>query len=142
MDAYRATVWLHIVLGIVLAGQALFWLVMLAALRQRFGAEGAGPWLLEARSARWPHVAVPQPLRLPLPYVAWATLAAICLTGVLLISFRNVPGGLFWSLKLWLLAGIGVMQLLLTWRLLPLAIVGNFVLTLAIMIVSGWMLRG
>lgn len=141
MDAYRIMVWLHIVLGIALTGQALFWMVMLAALRQRFGAAGAMPWLLEAKAARWPHVAVPHALRLPLPWVPWLTLAALCVTGVLL-SFTREPGGVFWTVKLVLLAGIAVTQLILTWRPLAPAIIGNFLLTLALMVVSGWMTRG
>lgn len=141
MDAYRITVWLHIVLGITLAGQALFWMVMLTALRQRFGAAGAMPWLMEAKAARWPHVAVPQALRLPLPWVAWATLVAVCLSGVY-IGFTREPAGLWWTVKLALLAGIAVMQLILTFRPVAVAIVGNFLLTLAIMVVSAWMTRG
>jgi hypothetical protein len=141
MDAYRITVWLHIVLGITLTGQALFWMVMLAGLRQRFGAAGALPWLMDAKAARWPHVAVPQALRMPLPWVAWATLAVIVASGWF-IGLTHPPGGMWWTVKLVLLAGIVLMQLVLTWRPVAFAIVGNFLLTLAIMVVSGWMVRG
>ena len=141
MDTFRITVWLHLVLGIVLAGQALFWMVMLAGLRQRFGAAGAMPWLLEAKAARWPHVAVPQRLRLPLPLVAWATLAAIVVTGVLAGGMRE-PTGVFWNVKLALFACVVLAQAVLTIRPLPVAIVANFLLTLSLMVVSGWMVRG
>ena len=141
MDTYRITVWLHLVLGIVLAGQALFWMVMLAGLRQRFGAAGALPWLMEAKAARWPHVAVPQRLRLPLPLVAWATLAVLVATGALLVMLRE-PGGPFWTVKLVLLAGVVLAQAVLTVRPLPVAIIANFLLTLSLMVVSGWMVRG
>jgi hypothetical protein len=141
MDAYRIAVWLHIVLGITLTGQALFWMVMLAGLRQRFGAAGALPLLMDAKAARWPHVAVPQALRLPLPWVAWATLAVIIASGWF-IGLTREPGGMWWTVKLVLLAGIALMQLVLTWRPVAFAIIGNFLLTLAIMVVSGWMVRG
>jgi hypothetical protein len=141
MDTYRILVWLHIVLGIVLAGQSLFWMVMLASLRQKFGAAGALPWLLEVKAARWPHVVVPQPVRLPLPLVAWATLAAVVATGALVAMTRPPTGG-FWTLKLVLLAGVALAQLVLTVRPLPLAIMVNFACTLSLMVVSGWMVRG
>lgn len=141
MDTYRIAVWLHLVLGIVLTGQALFWMVMLAGLRQRFGAAGAMPWLMEAKAARWPHVAVPQRLRLPLPLVAWATLAVLVATGALLFTLRE-PGGVFWTVKLVLLAGLVLAQAVLTVRPLPFVIIANFLLTLSLMVVSGWMVRG
>lgn len=142
MDLYRATAWLHIVLGIVLAGQALFWVVMLAALRQRFGATGALPLLQDAKGARWPHVGVPERFRVPLPVVAWLTLMALAATGVLLIGFTGERAGLFWSLKLGLFGGVLVSQAVITIRPVAPAIIANFVLTLALMIVSGWMVRG
>jgi hypothetical protein len=141
MDTYRLMVWLHIVLGIVLTGQALFWMVMLAGLRQKFGAAGAMPWLMEAKAARWPHVAVPQALRLPLPLVAWATFAAVVATGVV-VGMTRPPAGGFWMAKMVLLAGVALAQLVLTVRPLPVAIVVNFLCTLSLMVVSGWMVRG
>jgi hypothetical protein len=142
MDAYRVFVWLHILLGIALVGQALFWVVMLASLRQRFGAAGAMPWLVAVKAARWPHVAVPYKYRLPLPLVAWATLLVASASGVLLVVWTREPQGALWTAKLVLLAGVAILQVVLTVRPLPLAIIGNLLLTLAVMVVSGWMVRG
>jgi hypothetical protein len=142
MDAYRLSVWLHIVFGIVLVGQALFWFVMLVALRRRFDATATRQWLTIAKGARWPHVLVPYALRLPLPVVAWSTLVVLVLTGIHLISQTHLPQGNFWAAKLWLLAGIALTQGLLSWRPIPPVIVVNLLLTLSMMMVSAWMVRG
>jgi hypothetical protein len=142
MDVYRLSIWLHIVLGVVLSGQALFWAVMLAALRQRHDSVTTRQWLTVARGARWPHVVVPYAMRLPLPLVAWLTLALLAATGMLIISATRVPEGIFWSVKWWLLAGVAFMQLVLSWRPVAAVIVGNLALTLATMIVSAWLVRG
>ena len=142
MDLYRATVWLHILLGIVLTGQALFWAVMLVALRQRFGAAGAMPLLLETRAARWPHVAVPERFRVPLPVVAWVLLVIMAVTGALMISLTAGREGTFWTVKLALFGCVLVAQAVLTVRPIAPAIIANLLLTLSLMIVSGWMVRG
>jgi hypothetical protein len=142
MDSYRLSVWLHILFGIVLSGQALFWTIMHVALHAKFDATEARQWLMQAKGARWPHVVVPYALRLPLPLVAWATFAVLVVSGVLLVSMTREPAGLFWSIKLGLVAGLVLVQIVLTWRPVAWAVFANMLLTLATMIVSAWLVRG
>jgi hypothetical protein len=142
VDVYRLIVWLHILIGIVLVGLGLFWVIMLVALRQRFGAAEARQWLNVAKGARWPHVVAPYALRLPLPLVAWVLLLLSALSGVYIISLTHSPAGSFWTLKLWILAGVALVQAVLSWRPVLLAIVFNLLLLLAAMVVSGALVRG
>src|SRR5262245_2967403 len=135
MDSYRLTVVLHIVLGIVLAGQARFWMVMWMALRRHHGAPDVQRWLAVTRGARWPHVMVPRALRLPLPWIAWSTLALLAASGLLIAALTRVPDGSWWNAKLSLLALIAVLQVLMTWRPTPPVIIGNFAVVLATMVV-------
>jgi uncharacterized membrane protein len=142
MDNYRLVVWLHILSAIVLVGLALFWVIMRVALRQRFDAEATNQWLKVAKGARWPHVLLPHALRLPLPLVAWVMLLVAALSGVCIISLTRLSGGGYWSLKLWLLAGVVLMQAIMSWRPIVPAIVLNLLLLLATMVASGWLVRG
>ena len=89
MDTYRVLVALHILLGIVLTGQALFWFVMNVALRREHDAGGTLGLLRTAQSARWPHVAVPWKLRLPLPLMGWMTLVLLAVSGYALLQGRG-----------------------------------------------------
>lgn len=136
MDAYRLIVYLHIVLAIVLMGMGLFWLVMLAALRQRFQPAEVGEWLQEARGARWPHVVVPRSLRLPLPWVSWLLVVALLLSGVLVAMMRGLPEGPLWTLKLALFVAVAAIQIPLSRGSAPLAIRAGFWLTLVAIVVS------
>jgi hypothetical protein len=117
LDILRATVVLHIVLGIVLTGQALFWFVMNVALRREYDPISTMGWLRIAQKARWPHVVVPWNLRLPLPLVGWLTLALLGLTGYLLLRWRGgPPAGEAWHLKMGAIAGMVVAQALMQRR--------------------------
>lgn len=113
MDAQRLLVALHILLGIVLTGQALFWFVMNVALRREFNADQTLALLRSAQAARWPHVAVPWKLRLPLPLMGWATLALLFVTGLALLQLRGAPAPGAWHLKLAAIGGLVVVQVLM-----------------------------
>ncbi len=141
MDAYRVAVFLHIVLAVVLMGMGLFWLVMLVALRQRFSPEETERWLLEARGARWPHVLVPRPARLPLQWVSWLLLVALVLTGGFMTARHGMPSGPLWGLKLLLVGAIVGVQILSRRRPRAGAIRAGFWLTLAVIVVSAIALR-
>jgi hypothetical protein len=58
---------------------------MALALRRRFAPGEVGRYLDIVAASRWPHVLVPWRLRLPWPMVGWAMLAAMILTGGLLL---------------------------------------------------------
>jgi len=141
MDAYRLGVFVHIVLGIVLVGQALYWFIMLVALRQKFSVADVARHLDVAGAARWPHVVVPWKLRIPLNLLAWLIIALVVASGFLLLQFRPAPERLAWWVKMGLLAAVVPVQLLLSWRPTAAAIRLNMVLVLGIMIVSAWAIR-
>src|SRR5262247_3241494 len=100
MDPYRILVYVHLLASVVFVGLALFWLIMLIALRLE-GTPAEVTTLLEtANGARWPHVAVPWKLRLPLPWFAWAVLAILVGTGLALLQFRGMGANTFWWAKI------------------------------------------
>lgn len=141
MDSYRLTVLLHIVLGVVLTGQALYWFIMLTALRQKFSAADAGHQLAIVSRARWPHVVVPWKLRIPLSLMSWLTIALVVATGLLLLEFRPAPQRPAWWVKMGLLAAVAVVQLLLSRKPNAMAIRLNMALVLALMITSALAVR-
>jgi hypothetical protein len=111
VDSYRLLVWVHIVLAVVSIGLALFWFIMRFALR-RGDTAGVAQTLLEtANAARWPHVAVPWKLRLPLPLMQWLVLALLAASGFLLLQARGgAPDSVWWLVKL---GAVALMVLLL-----------------------------
>jgi hypothetical protein len=142
MDAYRTLVYVHVICSVLLTGQALFWFIMRLALRQRFGPAETADLLQTVNRARWPHVAVPLAWRLPLPWVTWLTVGVLAASGLAIVQFRGgPPPGTLWWLKMSLLAAVVVIQLLVSRRPVPKLIGINFALVLAIMLVSGWMIR-
>jgi hypothetical protein len=52
MDSYRWLVAGHILVGILLVGQALFWAIMLLGLRREFDVIEAARWLSVTQTAR------------------------------------------------------------------------------------------
>ena len=142
MDTYRYLVFAHLFLGVLLAGQALFWLTMLAALRQRFDPSKTASLLQIVRSSRWPHVAVPYRLRLPLPWVMALTLLALILSGVGIVHLRGrAPVGVGWDLKWILILAETVMVAALARWPRPAIIRLGFVLVLAIIVTSAVIIR-
>ncbi len=142
MDPYRLTVYLHLVFAVLLMGMALFWLIMLVALKQKFGASAAGDWLVEANRARWPHVVVPRRFRLPLPWISWGLIVVLVLTGTAAMHLRGAPSGVVWTIKLALVAGIVVLQVLMSRRPVAWSIQAGFWITLAAIVVAGSTIRG
>lgn len=142
MDAYRTFVYVHVICSVLLTGQALFWFIMRLALRQRFSLAETAHLLQTVNRARWPHVAVPFAWRLPLPWVTWLTVGVLAASGLALVQYRGgPPPGTLWWAKMSLFAAVLVVQLLVTRRPMPKLIGVNFALVLAIMLVSGWMIR-
>jgi hypothetical protein len=142
MDAYRVFVYAHVVCSILLTGLALFWFIMLVALRQRFDKAETANLLQTVNHARWPHVAIPYAWRLPLPWVTWAIVGVLAASGIAILQFRaGAPPGQLWWVKMGLLAAVVIIQLLVTRRPNPKLIGLNFILVLAMMLVSGWMIR-
>lgn len=142
MDLYRIAAYAHLVLAILVMGMALFWLIMLVALRQKFPQGEADRWLETANRARWPHVVVPWRLRLPLPWVSWAILAALAVSGFLIAGVHGVPSGTAWVFKQALVLGVIVVQILMSRRPRAALIHAGFWITLATIVVSGLSLRG
>ena len=142
MDLYRFAAYAHLIIAILSMGMALFWLIMLVALRQKFPREEADRWLTAANQARWPHVVVPWRFRLPLPWISWGLIAALVATGVLIGRVHGVPSGTAWTVKLALVAAIAVVQLPMTRRPTAPFIHAGFWITLAAIVVSGICVRG
>lgn len=133
MDAQRIVVALHILLGIIMTGQALFWFVMDVALRREHGPDATLQLLRTAQAARWPHVAVPWKLRLPLPLMGWATLALLLATGLALLQLRGAPSGGAWHFKLAAVAGLVLFHAMLHRRPSPALAKINLLFALAAM---------
>jgi hypothetical protein len=122
--------WLHLVLGVVVTGFALFWAIMGRALSRGAEAAEAPRLLAVAASARWPHVVVPWSARLPLPLLGIVVLAVAAVTGVLL----GTPGTLVSGLKV-----VAVVALLVCFRQIgrqPTAALGYAGLALALVIMA------
>jgi len=141
MDLYRLSVAVHVFLSIVLVGLALFWVIMYTALGRRFGAGETARLLAIVKDARWPHVAVPYQWRLRLPWLAWLTLLALWGTGVLNAKLHGTPEGVLWWTKMALFFAIIASQVLLSRGSGPRPGRLNFVLVLAMVVVSGWVIR-
>jgi hypothetical protein len=141
MDLYRLSAFVHIVFAILLAGLALFWLVMHVALDRRSDATDAPRLLGVAHRARWPHVVIPYASRLPLPWVAWLVFLVLGGTGLMALASRGWPLGPLWLTKLALIAAIAFIQLATTHRPRAALIRIYFVLVLATIAVSGWAIR-
>jgi hypothetical protein len=141
MDTYRLSAIAHIVFAVVLVGQALFWFIMLAALRQRFAAADVDRYFGVLSGARWPHVAVPYRLRIPLAGMQWLVIALTVGTGFLLLSFRDAPENLVWWVKMMLLTASVIVQMRLTLGPSAALIRLNMGLVLAIVVMAGWAIR-
>lgn len=136
MDLQRALTALHLLLGIVLTGQALFWFVMNVSLRRDFDEARTLELLRTTQTARWPHVAVPWKLRLPLPWVGWATLLLLAVTGTWLVSRHGgAPSGGAWHLKMTAFAALLVVQALMQRR--PRRLFANLGLAFALLAMAG-----
>ena len=141
MDLMRASAFLHIVFSILLTGLALYWVIMTSALAKGRDAAEAARLLAVAHRARWPHVVVPQALRIPLPWMTWLVIAALAATGIGSIALRGAPDNGLWWIKLALVAAVIVIQIPLTLRPYPALGRIHFALVLATILVSGWTLR-
>ena len=141
MDLYRASVFVHILGAVGLVGMALFWFIMVAALKQKFDQKETGRLLLIVNSARWPHVGVPYRLRAPLPLATWAILGVLLLTGAIVGATQGFPANVFWWSKIGLLAVVIAVQLWLIRRPAPSLVRINFIAVLLIVVLSGLMVR-
>jgi len=141
MEPYRISVFVHLFFAIVLVGLSLFWFIMLVALRQKFDAAETQRQLAVVNSARWPHVAVPYRLRLPLPFMTWVMLIVLALSGYEIIQLNGAPAGPLWTTKLALFGIVVVLQAVLTRRPTPVLIRANLLFVLALVVVSALMIR-
>lgn len=98
MDAYRFFLWLHWVVLVGATGLALFWLLLPTALFRFHPPERARELFLLAHRARWPHVGVPERLRLPLPLLTLLATLAVAATGIL--SAGAMPVDALYAAKL------------------------------------------
>lgn len=89
MITYTVSAFLHLVTGVLLAGYALFWVVMARGLRRERVAAESMRLMDVINRGRWPPGGLPKSLRLPVPVLAWLLLAALTVTGVLLLSARG-----------------------------------------------------
>jgi hypothetical protein len=131
----------HLFFSVLLAGQALFWLTMVAALRQRFARDETLRLLHVVKAARWPHVIVPFRLRLPLPWVTWLTVAGLLLSAAGMLQFRGVPEGGLWWLKWALVLTVVGLQASIAANPRPGVIRLNFFVVLATIVISAVAIR-
>ncbi len=141
MDTYRLSVFAHLFFSILLIGLALFWVIMRIALSHRFAAGEATRMLAVAQASRWPHIAVPYKWRLPLPWITWAVIAGVWVSGILIANATGRSPWIEWWPKWAFVLMVTVMQALMTFRVRP----GLFNLQLAALLatiaVSAWLAR-
>lgn len=89
MSLHLLGVWIHLVVGIVLAGYALFWLVMAYALQNAGGDLDTAATLSRIGRAGWPPFIAPPALRIPLLGLGWLVLAVVIVSGVALLHGRT-----------------------------------------------------
>jgi hypothetical protein len=141
MDLTRITAFMHIFFSILLMGLALYWMIMVTALKKRYGADETARLLQVANHARWPHVIVPPARRIPLPWITWLTIAALIATGIASVLLGGAPGGALRWIKLTLVVAIICIQVLLTKQPRSRPVRINFALVIAVILVSGLALR-
>lgn len=141
MDVYRLSVSAHVFFSVVFTGLALYWMIMLISLRRRFEAGETARLLGIAHKARWPHVVVPYKWRVPLPWMTTLVMVVLWLTGIVNSKLRGMPEGALWWSKMGLFLALIALQVALTRRPHPAAIRINFALALAMLLVSGWVIR-
>ncbi len=141
MDVYRLSVFAHVFFSVVFTGLALYWMIMLVSLRRRFEAAETARLLGIAHKARWPHVVVPYKWRVPLPWMTTLVMVVLWLTGIVNSKLRGMPEGALWWSKMGLFLALIALQVALTRRPHPAAIRINFALALAMLLVSGWVIR-
>lgn len=90
MNAYVISAFLHLVGGVLLAGYALFWVVMARGLTRSSGVAESTHLLDAIHRSRWPPGGAPPPLRLPLAAIGALLLGMLAVTGVLLLNARDV----------------------------------------------------
>jgi hypothetical protein len=129
-----STAYVHLVAGVLLTGQALFWAMLALSLARDSEAPKVQRLLGVARGARWPHVGVPVALRLSLPLVGWTFLVATALTGVLLLPGTSFSGMLLGKLLLFVIL-LGI-QLLVSLRPTPARAYANLAVVVLIVAAS------
>jgi hypothetical protein len=140
MDMLRASAYAHIILSILLMGFALFWLFMETALRKRHGPVQGGELLAVVARAKWPPGGVPEPMRVPLPWMSWLVIAAIVVTGIPGALARGAVGPLV-AVKIALFVAILVVQFLMTRSLRASLVRINFALVATVIVISSWAIR-
>jgi hypothetical protein len=141
MDLYRLSVFAHIFFSVLFTGLALYWIIMFTSLSRRFDAAETARLLGIAHRSRWPHVFVPLAWRLPLPWVTTLTMVALWLTGIVNSKLRGMPEGPLWWTKMGLFLALIALQFALTRRVSRAAVRVNFAVTVAMLLVSGWVIR-
>lgn len=139
MGASLVVAYLHLVVAIFLVGYVLYWAIMVVSLSRTFSPHERARLLEIANKSRWPHVAVPWQMRLPLPFVGWGLVLLLLVSGLFLL-----PGygfGALLTLKIVLFAAFVVIHAVLTRRPVPSFIFANFALALVIVVLSGLLLR-
>ncbi len=140
MDAYRLLVWLHVVLAVLAIGIALYWTIMRLSLARVASPARMRELLDVCASARWPHVAVPWRLRLPLPLFGLAVTAALVVTG-LLAGGRVEADVWFYAKTAVALPLLVILQLWLLRRRDDAATFGQLPLTLLLLLFSAAWVR-
>ncbi|MGH6905382.1 MAG: hypothetical protein ACREIR_21905 [Geminicoccaceae bacterium] len=131
--------YLHLVFTMFLVGYVLYWAIMAVSLRRDLAPPETLRLLGIVNRSRWPHVLVPWRLRLPLPFMGWGFLAVLVITGLVLMAGYGLRAIL--ALKIALVVLFALIQVGLTQRPARALIMVNFALALAIVIVSGLLIR-
>ncbi len=140
MDFHRLWVWLHLVSLVGLTGIALFWFLMPAGLARHAPPARTRELLEACRRARWPHVGIPERLRLPLPMMGLLVTAVVAATGAL--AGGEVAPDLLFRAKLAAFALLALLQATLLVGVRPALLRPQLALVLLALWLSAVWVRG
>jgi hypothetical protein len=139
MTPHLVLVWLHLVAAVVLTGLALYWTILRLALPRLGHGARMAELLRAAHGARWPHVAVPWTLRIPIPLLGLLVTLFLAVTGVGLGDPGADPG--LWRAKLAFVVLLGLVQLAFLRRIADWTLLAQLPLSLLVVLLSALALR-
>jgi uncharacterized membrane protein len=154
MAVYLLAIYLHIIATVFWVGYTLFWAILIGPLARQLKDPELTQILKRVNESSWPPAFFPVPYSLNLPGLGWIALVILLITGGFILHYRGVTwqsilsGGLFVSwfgqvlaVKVVLLVGLVIGQLLLTYRPSPRLVYLELVTTLSIVGLSVLLVR-
>jgi uncharacterized membrane protein len=149
MTWYLLVVSLHIFVAMIWTGYILFWGIVIGPLSRPSAVPHSAEMLRMIDRSMWPPALIPHAFRLRFPWLGWVALLMLGATGAYLLYLRGVslesfvsgalfrsPFGRVLAVKLLLLIGLAIGQLVLSSQPSPKLVYPTLVLTLAVIALS------